>query len=636
MHASPTKNRASSKAVYDASPTKKRAQMRAHSKSAYAASPTKQRASSKAAYDASPTKKRAQMRAHSKSAYAASPTKKRASSKAAYDASPTKKRAQMRAHSKSAYAASPTKKRASSKAAYDASPTKKRAQMRAHSKSAYAASPTKQRASSKAAYDSSPTKKRALMRAYSKKDRASRSGAQLKAQRARCRKYYTKNAAAIRASLRARRALAEPKADVVATYVTSVERSLFHDEKAKLELADAFQQYAGPTCKAATFARAVCKVAARRLVNKALEKRKDFAGCLIKTTRVINGFTLKGEEDFGDCGHCASSEPYFYDTAYHLVKRGLSIPVDQSGKCVVAEEILSKQSKPGVQTEASKGSQHEASQVPKPTRWKCTSECKALTPSEVEAVVELKQSFEKPMKELRDALDSCDDGCPNGHYSVRDLDWVCVGQFGSVGRLGHPLVCSNDGGCTSKLRILRAASTHFRKLRKFLFELHSAIRSHVHVAEIDQHLCGGSVKSLMEILKLTEFHKLLSIDVESAYVQPVNADSKKPAYVLSRESQLLPNATAIKAYEKKLRKDPDCACFSCERLFVRSGVSKVKLSDELGSEVWPRLKAFVMKQNKPASSNVVYMCKYCKPRIKSDELPARCVLNGLETVPLPV
>ena len=235
----------------------------------------------------------------------------------------------------------------------------------------------------------------------------------------------------------------------------------------------------------------------------------------------------------------------------------------------------------------------------------------------MEAVVELKQSFEKPMKELRDALGSCDDGCPNGHYSVRDLDWVWVGQFGSVEGLGHPLVCFNDGGCPSKLHILRAATTHLRKLRKFLIELHSAIRSHVHVLEIDQHLCAGSVKSLMELLKLTELHSLLSIDVESAYVQPINADSNKP--VLSRESQLLlTNATAIKAYEKKLREDPDCACFSSERLFVRSGVTEVKLSDELGSVVWPRLKAFVTKQNKPASSNVLYMCKYCKPRIKSD------------------
>ena len=111
------------------------------------------------------------------------------------------------------------------------------------------------------------------MRAYSNKAHAACSGAQLKAQRARCRKYYAKTAAAIRASLRAGHPLAEPQADVVTTYVTKVERSLFDDEKAKLALADAFQQYAAPTCKAATFARAVCKVAARRLVNKAETQR---------------------------------------------------------------------------------------------------------------------------------------------------------------------------------------------------------------------------------------------------------------------------------------------------------------------------------------------------------------------------
>ena len=29
------------------------------------------------------------------------------------------------------------------------------------------------------------------------------------------------------------------------------------------------------------------------------------------------------------------------------------------------------------------------------------------------------------------------------------------------------------------------------------------------------------------------------------------------------------------------------------------------------------------------------MCNYCKPKIKADVLPPRCVLNGLETVPIP-
>ena len=37
----------------------------------------------------------------------------------------------------------------------------------------------------------------------------------------------------------------------------------------------------------------------------------------------------------------SESAIHFYDTAYQLVKRDLSIPVDQSGKCVVAEENLS-------------------------------------------------------------------------------------------------------------------------------------------------------------------------------------------------------------------------------------------------------------------------------------------------------
>ena len=54
------------------------------------------------------------------------------------------------------------------------------------------------------------------------------------------------------------------------------------------------------------------------------------------------------------------------------------------------------------------------------------------------------------------------------------------------------------------------------------------------------------------------------------------------------------------------------------------------------SMLTPTSLVFVMKENKPASSNILYMCKYYKPRIKSDKLPARCVLNGLETVPLPV
>ena len=55
----------------------------------------------------------------------------------------------------------------------------------------------------------------------------------------------------------------------------------------------------------------------------------------------------------------ASSEPYFYDESYTPIKHKNAIPVNDKGKCVVAEEV-------------GKGSE-ATSQARK---WKCTSECK--------------------------------------------------------------------------------------------------------------------------------------------------------------------------------------------------------------------------------------------------------------------
>ncbi len=77
------------------------------------------------------------------------------------------------------------------------------------------------------------------------------------------------------------------------------------------------------------------------------------------------------------------------------------------------------------------------------------------------------------------------------------------------------------------------------------------------------------------------------------------------------------------------------ACCSCERLHQRKSVTRVKLSNDLSSEVWPRLKSFILEQSSDAAEHVLYICNYCKPIIKTDKLPPRCVLNGLETVPTP-
>ena len=67
----------------------------------------------------------------------------------------------------------------------------------------------------------------------------------------------------------------------------------------------------------------------------------------------------------------------------------------------------------------------------------------------------------RPGNEARQGLDECSMGCPFGRY------FKLVG-FSPVDLRGHPIVCYNSELCTSVLRILRAASTHFPVPRKFL------------------------------------------------------------------------------------------------------------------------------------------------------------------------
>ena len=84
--------------------------------------------------------------------------------------------------------------------------------------------------------------------------------------------------------------------------------------------------------------------------------RKEDAGSLLKMARSIQSLHIKGKQYFGESSHTASTKPYFYDSAYQLVKRPYAIPVDENGRCILAKEI---------NTEA----------------MAATNECKDITPS---------------------------------------------------------------------------------------------------------------------------------------------------------------------------------------------------------------------------------------------------------------
>ena len=112
----------------------------------------------------------------------------------------------------------------------------------------------------------------------------------------------------------------------------------------------------------------VCMIAAKRLRNKALQLRKQHVGTLLKTTRAVQKLKIKGPDDFGEGCHTIASEPYYYDSAYHPVKKPSAVPIKENGTCVVANEISNSEN----DSTKSKGGQ--------PTKqWNCHSECKVIT-----------------------------------------------------------------------------------------------------------------------------------------------------------------------------------------------------------------------------------------------------------------
>ena len=82
-----------------------------------------------------------------------------------------------------------------------------------------------------------------------------------------------------------------------------------------------------------------CRLAARRLLHKTLQLRKEHVGSLLRSIRSVKALQITQKEDFGNSCHSRSSEPYFYDSSYQPVKRNGPIPINEAGQCVIANEI---------------------------------------------------------------------------------------------------------------------------------------------------------------------------------------------------------------------------------------------------------------------------------------------------------
>ena len=74
----------------------------------------------------------------------------------------------------------------------------------------------------------------------------------------------------------------------------------------------------------------------------------------------------------------------------------------------------------------------------------------------------------------------------------------------------------------SNLRILRAASTHFPVLRRFLASVTEAVSAHRIVFDIDNALQNGNHQSL---LKITHVESFLSFNVDEKYQKSIAVQS---------------------------------------------------------------------------------------------------------------
>ena len=154
-----------------------------------------------------------------------------------------------------------------------------------------------------------------------------------------------------------------------------------------------------------------------------------------------------------------------------------------------------------------------------PKCWKCCSKCKPVTNSEVSTILKFKSGFAKAVREVRKLLDKCDD-CPNHRYTKvaltsDDNPDSNIVHYDSVQLGGHGLPCVTGRECSSELRILRAASTHFPTLRSFLRAVYVAFRSHKATASIDEALRNGDFVHLMSAAGIDGYETWHTTDTPS-------------------------------------------------------------------------------------------------------------------------
>ena len=548
-----------------------------------------------------------------KTRYASNPEAKKEAVKASYAFNPEAKKEAVKAR----YVSNPEAKKEAVKARCTSNPEAKKEAV----KSRYASNPEAKKEAEKARYASNPEPiKRAVSKKYAanpeakkelvrkwyskhciavlqkrscyyyasiKKRRATRllhHAVNRSRESAKNKLYRNQNKEIIsiaKTAKRARYVLTEPKTDIKEKYVQNMKTKIHSKPTLKRKLLHAFRSSRKPLAdkiKPSKLCNAVSNIAARKLLNKVLKVRKQSVGELVSCIRSVTALKIS-TEDFGKSRHTASSEHFFYDQSYAMVRHTSPIAVDSHGRCVIAEE---------------EGKTNEKSNRPK--CWKCIAECKLPTPQEVRSIMSTKALFEQPVQKLREALNTIDECTEHGHYSRLLNVLNSKGEMLYYELAGHPLPCTSDS--QSSLRVLRAAATHFPQLRRLVFLLYDAIRQYRLLERIDTALCAGDLEKLQAVSYGKLFSSIDSnedscgaADSGDAVDEPIRLQQPN---LPDLESHLhVEHAELIAEVEKKFYDDAEFSCCSCEWLLQRKQVTAYTFSEtKFCSDIWIKLKTF--------------------------------------------
>ena len=385
-------------------------------------------------------------------------------------------------------------------------------------------------------------------------------------------------------------------------------------------------------------AKTACRIAARHLVHEvlilrkksALILRKKSAGKFLKHVRDVNSLTIDSKADFGDPSHSFHSEPFYYDTAYLHGFQPTKLIVDKAKKCLSVENVAPasdqfSSSEPIPIDEQGKAHISEGSA--------CSYVCRTVSDNDVEVILDLKHAFEKPFAEVREQLQNIDIGCPHVHHlKPREMDesLACT----EITKAGHPLPCAS-GMCSSKLRVLRAASVHYPALRKLLHAVYMARRHHSIVADIDSAMCTYDYKTLCKLMGIEECEDLIGESFESENVDRHPEFSSEGLVNVENDIQVK-YAQVFEQYKEKLDEDFEYPCSSCEKLHKKSYVTKYTADTEkFDSDTWEQLKQYLADRDEDFDNKIYYVCQHCRPLLNDNKLPATCVLNGLYVEEIP-